>query len=59
MLDSIIIMDETWYVITLKKQKRSKPHIANGGQPGPLKPVVHTSRTKQMVMVFLDSRGLI
>ncbi len=56
MLDTIITMDEIWYVITLKKQKRSKPQMANG-QPGPLKALVPTSRTKQMVMVFFYSQA--
>jgi hypothetical protein len=29
------------------------------GQPGPIKAKVHASRTKQMVMAFFDSKGLI
>ncbi len=28
-------------------------------QPGPLKAKVHTSRTKQMVLVFFDAKGII
>jgi hypothetical protein len=29
------------------------------GQPGPLKAKVHTSRMKQMVLIFLDAKGVI
>jgi hypothetical protein len=29
------------------------------GQPGPLKAKVHASRTKQMVLMFFDAKGII
>jgi hypothetical protein len=29
------------------------------GQPGPIKAKVHASRTKQMLLAFFDSKGLI
>jgi histone-lysine N-methyltransferase SETMAR len=59
MLDAIVTMDETMVSYhTPETKKQSKQWIPRG-QPGPLKARVHASRTKQMVMAFFDSRGMI
>jgi histone-lysine N-methyltransferase SETMAR len=59
MLDCIVTMDETMVSYhTPETKKQSKQWIPKG-QPGPLKAWVHASRTKQMVVAFFDSRGLI
>jgi hypothetical protein len=59
MLDCIVMMDETMVSYhTPETKKQSKQWIPKG-QPGPLKARVHASRTKQMVVAFFDSRGLI
>ena len=59
MLDRIVTMDETLvsYHTPLTK-KQSKQWILKG-QPGPIKAKVQASRTKQMVLAFFDSKGLI
>ena len=59
MLDQIVTMDETLvsYHTPLTK-KQSKQWIPKG-QPGPIKAKVQASRTKQMVLAFFDSKGLI
>ncbi len=59
MLDAIVTMDETMVSYhTPETKKQSKQWIPRG-QPGPLKARVHASRTKQMVVAFFDSLGLI
>ncbi len=59
MLDAIVTMDETMVSNhTPETKKQSKQWIPRG-QPGLLKAWVHPSRTKQMVVVFFDSRGII
>ncbi len=57
MLDAIVTMDKTMDH-TPETKKQSKQWIPRG-QPGPLKARVHASRTKQMVVAFFDSRGMI
>ena len=59
MLDRIVTMDKTLvsYHTPLTK-KQSKQWILKG-QPGPIKAKVQASRTKQMVLAFFDSKGLI
>jgi histone-lysine N-methyltransferase SETMAR len=55
MLDAIVTMDETMVSYhTPETKKQSKQWI-----PGPLKAQVHASRTKQIVVAFFDSRGII
>jgi hypothetical protein len=60
-LDYIVVMDETTMSYhTPEMKKQSKQWILKG-QPGPLKGHArgHAVRTKQMVMVFFNSQGLI
>jgi hypothetical protein len=59
MLDAIVTMDKTMVSYhTPETKKQSKQWIPRG-QLGPLKARVHASWTKQMVVAFFDSRGLI
>ena len=59
MLDDIVTMDETMVSFhTPETKKQSKQWILKG-KPGPLKAKVQASRTKQMVLAFFDSKGLI
>jgi hypothetical protein len=59
MVDSIVTMDETMMsYCTWKTKKQSLPWIKKG-QPGPINAKVHASRTKQTLLAFFDSKGLI
>jgi hypothetical protein len=55
MLDNIVTMISHH---TPETKKQSKQWIKKG-QPGPLKARVHASQTKQMILAFFDSKGLI
>jgi hypothetical protein len=59
MLDQIITMDgSTVSFHTPQIRQQSKQWLVKG-KPGPIKAKVHASRTKQMVLSFFDSKGLI
>jgi hypothetical protein len=59
MVDSVVTMDETMVsYYTQKTKKQSQPWIKKG-QPGPINAKVHASRTKQTLLAFFDSKGLI
>jgi hypothetical protein len=59
MLDCIVTMDKIMMSYhSLETKKQSKQRIPKG-QPGSLKGQVHISQTKQMIMGFFDSWGLI
>ncbi len=52
-------MDETMLSFHTPETKKQSKQWIEKGKPGPIKARVHASRTKQMVMAFFDSRGLI
>jgi histone-lysine N-methyltransferase SETMAR len=59
MLDNIITMDETMVSYHTPETKRQSKKWIQKGKPGPIKARVHASRTKQMVLAFFDSKGLV
>jgi hypothetical protein len=59
MLNSIVTMDETMVLYHTPEKKKQSNQWISKGQPGPLKAPVHANWTKQMVMAFFNSRGLI
>jgi histone-lysine N-methyltransferase SETMAR len=59
MLDNIVTMDETMVCYHTPQTKKQSKQWIKKGQPGPIKARVHASRTKQMVMAFFDSKGLV
>jgi histone-lysine N-methyltransferase SETMAR len=59
MLDQIITMDETMVSYHTHQTKRQSKQWIEKGKPGPIKSKVHASRTKQMLLAFFDSKGLV
>ena len=59
MLGNIITMDETMVSYHTPETKRQSKQWIQKGKPGPIKARVHASRTKQMVLAFFDSKGLV
>jgi histone-lysine N-methyltransferase SETMAR len=59
MLDCIVTMDETMVSYHTPETKKQSKQWIKKGQPGPIKARVHASRTKQMLLAFFDSKGLI
>jgi histone-lysine N-methyltransferase SETMAR len=59
MLQNIVTMDETMVCHHTPQTKKQSMQWVKKGQPGPLKAQVHASRTKQMLLAFFDSKGLI
>jgi hypothetical protein len=58
-LDQIITMDETMVSYHTPQTKRQSKQWIEKGKPGPIKAKVHASRTKQMLLAFFDSKGLV
>jgi histone-lysine N-methyltransferase SETMAR len=58
-LDNIVTMDESAVSFQTPETKRQSRQWVKKGQPGPIKARVHASRTKQMVLVFFDAKGVI
>jgi histone-lysine N-methyltransferase SETMAR len=58
MLDCIITMDEAMVSYHTPGTKKQSKQWIEKGQPGPIKARVHASRTKQMLLVFFDNKGL-
>jgi histone-lysine N-methyltransferase SETMAR len=58
-LDRIVTMDKSAVSFHMPETKRQSKQWVKKGQPGPVKAKVHASRTKQMVLVFFDSKGVI
>jgi [histone H3]-lysine36 N-dimethyltransferase SETMAR len=58
-LDNIVTMDESAVSFHTPETKQQSKQWVKKGQPGPLKARVHATRSKQMVLVFFDSRGVI
>jgi histone-lysine N-methyltransferase SETMAR len=59
LLDNIVTMDESAVSFHTPETKQQSMQWLPKGQPGPVKAKVHATRTKQMVLAFFDSKGLI
>ena len=59
MLDRIVTMDATMVSYHTPETKRQSKKWIPKGQPGPIKARVHATWTKQIVLAFLDTKGLI
>jgi hypothetical protein len=59
MLDSIVTMDKIMVCYHTPQSKKQSQQWIKKGQPGPIKVKVQASRTKQMLLAFFDSKGLI
>jgi hypothetical protein len=59
MLDSIVMMDELAVSFHTPETKQQSKQWLKKGEPGLIKAKVHATRAKQMVLAFLDSKGLI
>jgi histone-lysine N-methyltransferase SETMAR len=58
-LENIVTMDESAVSFYTPETKQQLMQWLPKGQPGPVKAKVHVTRTKQVVLVFFDSKGLI
>ena len=59
MLDNILTIDESAVSFHTPETKQQSKQWLRKGTPGPIKAKVSASRTKQMVLAFFDSKGLI
>jgi hypothetical protein len=59
MLDQIITMDEMIVSYHTPQTKKQLKQWIEKGKPGPTKARVHASWTKQMLLAFFDSKGLV
>ncbi len=59
MLDSMVTMDELAVSFHSWRPSSSRSNGLKKGQPGPVKGKVHSTRSKQMVLVFFDNRGVL
>ncbi len=59
MLDRIVTMDVSAVSFHTPQTKQQSKQWLVKGAPGPIKAKVHASRSKQMVLAFFDSKGLI
>jgi histone-lysine N-methyltransferase SETMAR len=59
MLDNIVMMDETMVSYHTPKAERQLKQWIKKGLPGPVKAKVAGCRTKQMMVVFFDKKGLV
>ncbi len=58
-LDNIVTMDKSAVSFHTPETKQQSMQWLPKGQPEPVKIKVHTTRTKQMVLAFFHSKGLI
>jgi histone-lysine N-methyltransferase SETMAR len=58
-LNKIITMDESAVSMHTPETKSQSKQWLKKGTPGPVKAKIHASRTKQMVMAFFDSQGMV
>ena len=58
-LNNIVTVDESAVSFHTPETKKQSKQWTKKGQPGPLKAKVHASRSKQMVLVFFDAKGVI
>jgi histone-lysine N-methyltransferase SETMAR len=59
LLDNIVMMDESAVSFHTPEMKQQSMQWLPKGQPRPVKAKVHATRTKQMVLAFFNSKGLI
>jgi hypothetical protein len=59
MLDSIVTMDETMVCYHMPQSKKQSQQWIEKGLPGPIKAKVQASRSKQLLLAFFNSKGLI
>jgi hypothetical protein len=59
LLNNIVTMDESAVSFHTPETKRASKQWVKKGQPGPRKAKVHVTRTKKMVLVFFDAKGVI
>jgi hypothetical protein len=59
MLDRFVTMDESAVSFHTPQTKQQSKQWLVKGELGPIKAKVHASRSKQMVLAFFDSKGLI
>jgi hypothetical protein len=59
MLDNIVMMDETMVSDHMPQTKRQLKQLIKKGLPGPVKAKVTASRTRQIIIAFLDKKGLV
>jgi histone-lysine N-methyltransferase SETMAR len=58
-LDNIITMDESAVSMHTPETKSQSKQWLKKGTPGPVKAKVQATRTKQMVLAFFDSKGMV
>jgi hypothetical protein len=59
MLHNNITVDETMVCYPTSETKKQFKQWIKKGKPGPIKARVQTSRTKQIILAFFDSKGLV
>jgi hypothetical protein len=59
LLNNIVTMDESAVSFHTPETKRASKEWVKKGLPGPRKAKVHATRTKKMVLVFFDAKGVI
>ncbi len=59
LLNNIVTMDESVISFHTLETKRASKVWVKKGLPGPRKSKVHATRTKKMVLVFFDAKGVI
>ncbi len=58
-LNNIVTMDESAVSFHTSETKKQLTEWVKKGQPGLIKARVHATRSKQMVLVFFDAKGVI
>ncbi len=58
-LNIIVTMDESAISFHTPEMKKQSMQWVKKGQPGPIKARVHATRSKQMVLMFFDAKGVI
>jgi hypothetical protein len=58
-LNNIVTMDGPAILFHTPETKKQLMQWVKKGQPGPIKAHVHASRSKQMVFVFFNAKGVI
>jgi hypothetical protein len=59
LINNIFTMDESAISCHTPETKRASKQWVKKGQPGPRKAKVHATRTKKMVLVFFNAKGVI
>jgi histone-lysine N-methyltransferase SETMAR len=59
LLDKVVTMDESAVLFHTPETKQQSKQWLPKGHPRPVKAKVHVTRTKQMVLAFFNSKGLI